>query len=60
MKRQTIAQAAGVTVHVTLPEKLMKWAVRRARDEGHKDVSVVMRRGIDLLMARHKAGLPVA
>lgn len=53
---RTIEEVAGcVTIHVALPPHLMKWAVQRARDEGHKDVSQVLRAGIGLLMARHNA-----
>jgi hypothetical protein len=61
MKEKTTQDAAGfVTLHVALPAHLLKWAVKRAKDEGHKDVSAVMRRGIDCLMERQKAGLPLA
>jgi hypothetical protein len=59
--KRTIQEQSGfVVVHAALPLKLLKWAVKRAKDEGHKDVSQVMRRGIDCLRERHKAGLPLA
>jgi hypothetical protein len=59
--KRTIQEQSGfVVVHAALPPKLLKWAVKRAKDEGHKDVSQVMRRGIDCLRERHKAGLPLA
>jgi hypothetical protein len=38
----------------------MKWAVKRAKEEGHKDVSQVLRRGIDCLREKQKAGFPLA
>jgi hypothetical protein len=62
MKRKRTIQDEGgfVVVHAALPPHLMKWAVKRAKDEGHKDVSAVMRRGIDCLMEKQKAGLPLA
>lgn len=49
-----------VTRRIKLDPKLARWAFKRAKDEGHNDVSVVLRQGIDLLIARHKAGLPLA
>ena len=53
--KRTIQDEAGcVTLHVELPPHLMKWAVKRARDQGHKDVSQVLRAGIGLLMAKHE------
>jgi hypothetical protein len=58
MKRKlTIQEESGfVVVHAALPPHLLKWAVKRAKDEGHKDVSQVVQRGIDCLIERHKAG----
>jgi hypothetical protein len=56
MKGKTIQSESGcVVVHVELPPHLMKWAVKHARDQGHEDVSQVLRAGIGLLMARHEA-----
>ena len=62
MKRKPTIQDIGgfVVVHAALPPDLLRWAVKRARDEGHKDVSTILRRGVDCLRARHKAGLPLA
>lgn len=55
-KKQTIQSISGhVVVHAALPEPLLKWAVKRAKDEGHKDISLVMQRGIDCLIERQKA-----
>ena len=60
-RKPTIEQEGGfVVVHAALPPDLLKWAVKRAKDEGHKDVSQVMQRGIDCLRERQKAGLPLA
>ncbi len=59
--KRTLEQIGGfVVVHAALPPKLLRWAVKRARDEGHKDVSQVLRSGIDCLRERQKAGLPLA
>ena len=59
--RLTIQDEGGfVTVHAALPPSLMKWAVKRAKDEGHKDLSAILRRGIDCLREKQKAGLPLA
>jgi hypothetical protein len=59
--KRTLQQEAGfVVIHAAIPDKLLRWAVKRAKDEGHQDVSQVIRRGIDCLRARHKAGLPLA
>jgi hypothetical protein len=59
--KRTIEEVGGfVVVHAALPPDLLKWAVKRAKDEGHKDVSQVMQRGIDCLRERQKAGLPLA
>ena len=59
--KRTIEQESGcVVVHAALPPKLLRWAVKRAKDEGHKDVSQVMQRGIDCLREKQKAGLPLA
>lgn len=56
-RKPTIEQEGGfVVVHAALPPKLLKWAVKRAKDEGHKDVSQVMQRGIDCLIEKHKEG----
>ena len=61
MTKRTAEQVAKmVTRRVELNPKLARWAFKRAKQEGHGDVSVVIRRGIDLLIARHKAGLPLA
>lgn len=56
MKRKpTIAQIGGfVVVHAALPPKAMKWAVKRAKNEGHKDLSAVLCAGIDCLRERDK------
>jgi hypothetical protein len=59
-RKQTIQSVSGhVVVHAALPAPLLRWAVKRAKDEGHKDISLVMQRGIDCLIERHKAGLPL-
>jgi hypothetical protein len=55
--KRSIEQEGGfVVVHAALPPHLLKWAVKRAKDEGHKDVSQVVQRGIDCLIEKHKAG----
>jgi hypothetical protein len=54
-KRTIQSQSGCVVVHAALPAPLLKWAVKRAKDEGHKDISLVMQRGIDCLIERHKA-----
>lgn len=55
-RKRTIQDEAGfVTVHIELPPHLMKWVTKRARDEGHRDVSQVLRAGIGLLMVKHNA-----
>ena len=56
MKRKpTIEQVGGfVTVHAALPPKLLRWAAKRADEQGHKDLSLVVRDGIDCLIQRHK------
>jgi hypothetical protein len=60
-RKPTVEQESGfVVVHAALPPHLLRWAVKRAKDEGHKDVSQVMQRGIDCLRERQKAGLPLA
>jgi hypothetical protein len=46
--------------NVALPPASMKWAVQRAREEGHKDVSRVLDQAITLLRQRHETGLPLA
>jgi hypothetical protein len=54
--KRTIEQVGGfVTVHAALPPKLLKWAAKRADEQGHKDLSLVVRDGIDCLIERHKA-----
>jgi hypothetical protein len=53
IKRMVIKQ-------ITLRPELARWAFKRAKEEGHGDVSLIVRQGIDLLIARHKAGLPMA
>jgi len=58
--KETIEQAAGgVTLHVMLPEHLVKFAVARAKEQGHNDISVVAREAIQRLIDRHEAGLPL-
>jgi hypothetical protein len=60
-RKQSIQDESGfVVVHAALPPKLLKWTVKRAKDEGHRDISQVLRRGIDCLRHRQKAGLPLA
>jgi hypothetical protein len=56
MKRKpSIAQVGGfVVVHAALPPGAMKYAVKRAKDEGHKDLSAVLCAGIDCLRKREK------
>jgi hypothetical protein len=59
--QRTIEQIAGfVTIHVALPPHLMKWAAKHAKNQGHSDIQTVIREAIDLLIARHKAGSPLA
>ena len=58
-KRTMQSESGCVVVHAALPASLLKWAVKRAKDEGHKDISLVMQRGIDCLRERQKAGLPL-
>jgi hypothetical protein len=41
-----------------MPPRLLKWAVRRAREQGHRDVSQVIHSGLDCLIANHKAKSP--
>ena len=58
MKKQTIQNVAGsVTVHVELDPRLMRWAAKQAKIEGHDDIQVVLRKAIDLLKERQEAGL---
>jgi len=58
MKKQTIQDVAGcVTVHVELDPRLMRWAAKQARIEGHNDIQIVLRKAVDLLKERHEAGL---
>lgn len=56
MKRKpTIEQVGGfVVVHAALPPTAMKYAVKRAKAEGHKDLSAVLHAGIDCLRERDK------
>jgi hypothetical protein len=56
MKRKpTIEQVGGfVVVHAALPPGAMKYAVKRAKSEGHKDLSAVLRAGIDCLRERDR------
>ena len=49
--------ARMVTRRVELHPKLARWAFKRAKEEGHGNVAVILRQGIDLLIKRHKAGL---
>jgi hypothetical protein len=60
MKRKpAIAEVGGfVVVHAALPPKVMKWAVKRAKVEGHKDLSAVLCAGIDCLRDRGKPKSP--
>jgi excisionase family DNA binding protein len=46
--------------NVALSPASLKWAVRRAREEGHKDVSRVLDQAIDLLRRQSEAGSPLA
>ncbi len=60
-RKRTIQDEAGcVIVHLALPPHLMRWASKHAKDRGHGDIQVVLREGIGLLMAKQKAGLPLA
>ena len=59
-QRTTEGVKRMVVRRVQLHPKLARWAFKRAKQEGHGDVAVVIRQGIDLLIARHKAGLPLA
>jgi transcription elongation factor GreA-like protein len=59
--KRTVEQVKQMVIkQVTLRPELARWAFKRAKEEGHGDVSVIVRQGIDLLIARHKAGLPLA
>lgn len=51
MKRKpTIEQVGGfVTIHVAMPPKAMKHAVKLAKAKGRQDLSAVMAAGIDCL-----------
>jgi hypothetical protein len=58
MKKQSIQDVAGcVTVHVELDPRLMRWAAKQAKIEGHNDIQLVLRKAIDLLKERQEAGL---
>ena len=58
--KRTMQSISGhVVVHAAIPAPLLRWAVKRAKDEGHKDISLVVQRGIDCLRERQKAGLPL-
>jgi hypothetical protein len=58
MKKEAIQDVAGcVTVHVELDPRLMRWAAKQARIEGHDDIQVVLRKAVDLLKERQEAGL---
>jgi hypothetical protein len=46
--------------NVVLSPASKKWAVQRAREEGHKDVSRVLDQAIALLRRQSEAGLPLA
>lgn len=60
-QKRTAEQVKRMVVkRVTLAPHSARWAFKRAKEEGHGDVAVVIRQGIDLLIARHKAGLPLA
>ena len=54
-KRTIQSESGCVVVHAALPAPLLRWAVKHAKDEGHKDISLVVQRGIDCLIERHKA-----
>jgi hypothetical protein len=60
MKRKpTIEQIGGfVTIHVAMPPKAMKEAVKLAKAEGHKDLSAVMLAGIDCLRRQGRQDSP--
>lgn len=56
MKGKSIQDIGGfVTVHVALPPELLNWVIKRAKHEGHTDLSAIMRQAVDGLMAKHKA-----
>ena len=47
-KSPTIEAIGGfVTVHVALPSKILKSVVKAARQEGHRDISIVIRRALE-------------
>ena len=47
-KRGSIEEVGGfVTIHVALPPKILKSVVKAAREEGHKDVSLVICRALE-------------
>jgi hypothetical protein len=47
-KRGTIEEVGGfVTIHVALPPQILKKVVKAARQEGHRDVSLVICRALE-------------
>jgi hypothetical protein len=48
-----------ITLSVWVPQKLARWVKARAKEQGHADISVVVREAMDRLLARHRAGLPL-
>jgi len=48
-----------ITMSVWLPAHLAQWVKARAWEQGHGDISVVVREAMDRLLARHRAGLPL-
>jgi hypothetical protein len=39
---------------ISIPQSLYVWALKRAKHEGHNNVSRVMRQGIELLMQKQR------
>lgn len=47
-KSPAIEEVAGfVTVHVALPGEILKSIVKTAKEEGHRDISLVIRRALE-------------
>jgi hypothetical protein len=59
-KRNIQDEGGFVTLDVTLPPHLLRWATKRAKDQGHGDIQVVVREAIGLLVAKHTAQSPAA
>lgn len=40
---------------ISIPQSLYVWALKRAKTQGHNNVSRVLREGIEMLMQKHRA-----